>query len=280
MSRATSPAGWPGRPPVFLNAPHDEVTSHVQRHQRESASSFLRLGTAAVALAAASFGVGCTQAQSSTTQPTAVLPNEGNLPSLEGATDWLNSAPLTGADLRGKVVLVQFWTFTCINWLRTLPYVRGWAEKYKDQGLVVIGVHTPEFSFEHNVDNVRRAAREMQLDYPIAIDSDYTIWNAFANHYWPALYFVDAQGNIRHHHFGEEAYEESERVIQQLLNEQAPATLVLNLSVPTPAVLKLLPIGTTWSRPRAISVSIAPRTSRPRVVCYAAAHASTLPLRG
>jgi thiol-disulfide isomerase/thioredoxin len=177
------------------------------------------LGTAAVALAAAGFGVGCGKAQSSTTQPAAALPTEGNMPSFRGTSDWLNSAPLTGADLRGKVVLVQFWTFTCINWLRTLPYVRGWAEKYKDQGLVVIGVHTPEFSFEHNVDNVRRAATDMQLDYPIAIDSDYTIWNAFANHYWPALYFVDAQGNIRHHHFGEGAYEESERVIQQLLNE-------------------------------------------------------------
>ena len=176
------------------------------------------LGIAAVALAAAGLGAGCAKAQSSTTQPPAALPTEGNLPSF-GTTEWLNSAALTGADLRGKVVLVQFWTYTCINWLRTLPYVRGWAEKYKDQGLVVIGVHTPEFSFEHNIDNVRQAARYMQLKYPIAIDNDYTIWDAFSNHYWPALYFVDAQGKIRHHHFGEGAYEESERVIQQLLNE-------------------------------------------------------------
>src|SRR5216683_6679462 len=134
---------------------------------------------------------------------------------LVGATEWLNSAPLTGADLRGlrKVVLVKFWTYTCINWLRQLPYVRGWAEKYKDQGLIVIGVHTPEFSFEHNVDNVRQAARDMRMGYPIAIDNDYAIRDAFTNRYWPALYFVDANGNIRHHHFGEGAYEESEGVL-------------------------------------------------------------------
>jgi thiol-disulfide isomerase/thioredoxin len=178
------------------------------------------IGSAAAVLAAAGFGVGCAKAQSSTTQPPAVLPTEGNLPSF-GANEWLNSAPLTGADLRGlrKVVLVNFWTYTCINWLRQLPYVRGWAEKYKDPGLVVIGVHTPEFSFEHNVDNVRRAAKAMRVDYPIAIDNDYAVWNAFANHYWPALYFVDARGRIRHHYFGEGAYEESERVIQQLLSE-------------------------------------------------------------
>jgi thiol-disulfide isomerase/thioredoxin len=177
------------------------------------------LGTAAVALAAAGFGVGCAKGQSSATQPPTALPTEGNFPSLVGATEWLNSAPLTGADMRGKVILVQFWTFTCINWLRTLPYVRAWAEKYKDRGLVVIGVHTPEFSFEHNVDNVRQAANAMHVDYPIAIDNDYAIWNAFANHYWPALYFVDATGRIRHHHLGEGAYDESERVIQQLLQE-------------------------------------------------------------
>jgi thiol-disulfide isomerase/thioredoxin len=147
------------------------------------------------------------------------LPTEGNLPSLDGATGWLNSAPLTPEGLRGKVVLVNFWTYTCINWLRQLPYVRGWAQKYKDQGLVVIGAHTPEFSFEHNIDNVKQATRDMRVDYPVAIDNDYAVWDAFANRYWPALYFVDATGRIRHHHFGEGAYEESERVIQQLLNE-------------------------------------------------------------
>jgi len=154
------------------------------------------------------------------TAPAAVrLPVEGELPSLGGATEWLNSQPLSTADLRGKVVLIDFWTYTCINWLHTLPYVRAWAEKYKDHGLVVIGVHSPEFAFEKNVDNVRRAATEMGVDYPIAIDSDHTIWRAFKNEYWPALYFVDAQGHIRHHHFGEGEYAQSEMIIQQLLAE-------------------------------------------------------------
>jgi thiol-disulfide isomerase/thioredoxin len=148
------------------------------------------------------------------------LPIEGDLPSLEGATGWLNSPPLTPSGLRGKVVLIDVWTYTCINWLRQLPYVRAWAEKYRDQGLVVIGVHTPEFAFEHNPDNVRRAAKEMRVDYPVALDNDYAVWQAFNNQYWPALYFVDANGRIRHHHFGEGEYEESERVIQQLLAEK------------------------------------------------------------
>ena len=145
------------------------------------------------------------------------LPIEGELPSLGGATEWLNSPALTAAGLRGKVVLIDIWTYTCINWLRTLPYVRAWAEKYKNQGLVVIGVHAPEFEFEKNVDNVRRAAKDMKVNYPIAIDNDYAIWRALKNEYWPALYFVDAQGRIRHHHFGEGEYEQSEMVIQQLL---------------------------------------------------------------
>src|SRR5258706_576371 len=139
------------------------------------------------------------------------------LPPLDGATGWLNSQPLTTAGLRGKVALIDFWTYTCINWLRTLPYVRAWAEKYKNQGLVVIGVHAPEFEFEKNNDNVRRAAKDMKVSYPIAIDSDHGIWRAFKNEYWPALYFVDAQGRIRHHHFGEGEYERSEKIIQQLL---------------------------------------------------------------
>jgi thiol-disulfide isomerase/thioredoxin len=147
------------------------------------------------------------------------LPIEGELPSLGGATAWLNSSPLSAADLQGKVVLVDFWTYTCINWLRTLPYVRTWAEKYRKHGVVVIGVHTPEFSFEHDLDNVRRAVKDMKVEYPIAIDNDYAIWYAFDNHYWPALYLVDAQGHIRAHHFGEGAYEQSEMMIQQLLAE-------------------------------------------------------------
>ena len=147
------------------------------------------------------------------------LPVEGELPSFDGATGWLNSAPLTAAGLRGKVVLVNFWTYTCINWLRQLPYVRAWAGKYSGQGLVVVGVHTPEFGFEHNPDNVRRAVQDMRIDYPVATDSDYAVWSAFDNHYWPALYFADAQGRIRHHHFGEGEYQQSEMVLQQLLAE-------------------------------------------------------------
>ncbi|MBD1867393.1 thioredoxin family protein [Leptolyngbya sp. FACHB-671] len=153
------------------------------------------------------------------TPATAELPIEGELPSLVGATTWLNSQPLTVDELRGKVVLINFWTYTCINWLRQLPYVRAWAEKYQDQGLVVIGVHTPEFGFEKNLDNVRRALTDMRIDYPIAVDNDYAVWRAFGNRYWPALYFIDTQGRIRHHHFGEGEYERSERVIQQLLSE-------------------------------------------------------------
>jgi thiol-disulfide isomerase/thioredoxin len=144
---------------------------------------------------------------------------EGELPSLGRASEWINSPPLTSVELRGKVVLIDFWTYSCINWRRTLPYVRAWAEKYKDQGLVVIGVHSPEFDFEKNIDNVRQATKDMRSDYPIAIDSNFAIWRAFKNEYWPALYFVDAQGRIRHHQFGEGEYEDSERVIQHLLAE-------------------------------------------------------------
>jgi thiol-disulfide isomerase/thioredoxin len=151
------------------------------------------------------------------------LPVESRLPSFDGATGWLNSPPLTAADLRGKVVLVNFWTYTCINWLRQLPYVRAWAGRYSGHGLIVVGVHTPEFGFEHNLDNVRRAVQDMRVDYPVAIDNDYAVWTAFANHYWPALYFADPQGRIRHHHFGEGEYQQSEMVIQQLLAENGSA---------------------------------------------------------
>jgi cytochrome c biogenesis protein CcdA/thiol-disulfide isomerase/thioredoxin len=147
------------------------------------------------------------------------LPIEGALPPLAGATEWLNSPPLTPEGLRGKVVLIDFWTYSCINCLRAIPYVRAWADKYRDQGLVVIGVHAPEFAFEKNVKNVRTAVADLKIDYPVAIDNDYTIWRAFNNQYWPAHYFIDAQGRIRHHHFGEGDYEESERAIQQLLAE-------------------------------------------------------------
>ena len=155
----------------------------------------------------------------SATHPAAQLPVEGRMPSLDGATGWLNSPPLTAAELRGRVVVVNFWTYTCINWLRTLPYVRAWADRYADHGLTVIGVHTPEFDFEHDLDNVRREVKDLRVDYPVAIDNDYAIWTAFTNLYWPALYFVDAQGQIRHHRFGEGDYEMSEMILQQLLTE-------------------------------------------------------------
>jgi thiol-disulfide isomerase/thioredoxin len=145
------------------------------------------------------------------------LPIEGDLPAFDGASGWLNSQPLTKAALRGKVVVVQFWTFSCINWLRTLPYVRAWAHRYKNQDLVVIGVHAPEFGFERLPDNVRRAAAEHGIGYPIALDNDFAIWRAFKNQYWPALYVIDAGGHIRHHHFGEGGYRETESIIQGLL---------------------------------------------------------------
>ena len=155
----------------------------------------------------------------SATHPTAELPVEGHLPGFEGATGWLNSPPLTPEGLRGRVVLVNFWTYTCINWLRTLPSVRAWADRYNDQGLVVLGVHTPEFDFEHDLDNVRRQVEHLRVDYPVVTDNDYRIWTAFANHYWPALYFADAQGQLRHHRFGEGDYQMSEMIVQQLLAE-------------------------------------------------------------
>jgi thiol-disulfide isomerase/thioredoxin len=147
------------------------------------------------------------------------LADEGRMPDLVGATTWLNSVPLTRESLRGKVVLVHIWTYTCINSLRPLPYVKAWADKYKEAGLVVIGVHTPEFSVEKERANVETAVRDLKVTYPVAIDSDYRIWEAFANQYWPALYFVDAKGRIRHHFFGEGEYVEAERVLQELLKE-------------------------------------------------------------
>jgi len=163
------------------------------------------LGTTAMTIAATRF---CTFAWAS--EGMALSP-------LARATTWLNSSPLTAAELQGKVVLVEFWTYSCINWRRQLPYVRAWSEKYKDKGLVVIGVHSPEFSFERNVDNIRWAVKDMRIDYPIAVDSDHAIWQGFHNEYWPALYFVDAKGKIRHQQFGEGEYEQSEKVIQKLL---------------------------------------------------------------
>src|SRR5271167_2496531 len=155
----------------------------------------------------------------------AALVDEGPMPDLDGAIGWLNSAPLNRKSLRGKVVLVNFWTYTCINSLRPLPYVRSWATKYKDAGLVVIGAHTPEFSFEKQRENVENAVRGLKVMYPIAIDSDYAIWQAFNNQYWPAQYLVDAKGRMRYHHFGEGDYGEIERVIQELLKENGATGL-------------------------------------------------------
>ncbi len=153
------------------------------------------------------------------------------MPSLGGATEWLDSEPLSPAGLRGHVVLVNFWTLTCINWLRTEPYVRAWSQAYRGDGLVVIGVHTPEFSFEHQIDRVRQATHDRLIDYPVAVDNDYAIWSAFDNHYWPALYFIDADGIIRDHHFGEGDYEESERLIQRLLGIDREPTPVAGAGV-------------------------------------------------
>ena len=174
------------------------------------------VGMAALSLGAAWIGTRDSVIQLITVEPFRP-PSARDLASLGRATAWLNSAPLTAAALQGKVVLVDFWTYTCINWLRTLPYVRAWAARYTEQGLVVIGVHTPEFSFEEDLDNVRRAVKEIGVTYPVAIDNDRAIWRGFANHYWPALYFIDAAGHVRDHHFGEGNYEESEMRIRQLL---------------------------------------------------------------
>jgi thiol-disulfide isomerase/thioredoxin len=165
------------------------------------------LGTAAMTIAASQFGA------------IASAKTRSELSSLDRATTWLNSPPLTDAALQGKVVLVEFWTYSCINWRRQLPYVRAWAERYKDRGLVVVGVHSPEFSFEKNIDNIRWAAKEMRVAYPIAVDNDHAVWRGFNNEYWPALYFADARGRVRHTQFGEGEYEQSEKVIQKLLAE-------------------------------------------------------------
>ena len=175
------------------------------------------IGSATMAIVAAHLGmIGCAKAQSTIAIR---LPVEAEFPSLGGATQWLNSDPLTAAGLRGKIVVINFWTFSCINSLRMLPYIRAWAAKYRAQGLVVIGVQAPEFTFEKNIDNVRWAVKDLRLEYPIAIDNDRTIWNAFNNEAWPALYFVDAKGHIRHHYFGEGEYAQAEAIIQQLWTE-------------------------------------------------------------
>jgi thiol-disulfide isomerase/thioredoxin len=167
------------------------------------------------------------------------LPVEGRLPSFGGATEWLNSDPLMPEGLRGRVVLVDFWTYTCVNWLRTLPYLRAWAAKYGDAGLTVIGVHTPEFGFERNVDNVTTQSRRLGVEYPIALDSEYRVWRAFANHFWPALYIADAEGRIRFHHFGEGEYAMTEMVIQQLLVDAGAGAIDQDLVMVEPRGLEV-----------------------------------------
>jgi thiol-disulfide isomerase/thioredoxin len=168
------------------------------------------------------------------------------MPSLGGATGWLNSEPLGPAELRGRAVLVDFWTLTCINWLRTEPYIRAWSQAYRDDGLIVIGVHTPEFSFEHDLERVRQATKDMAIEYPVAADNDYAIWNAFDNHYWPALYFVDRDGAIRDQHFGEGRYGQSEHVIQRLLGIERELVSVEGLGVEAEADWKNLRTPETY----------------------------------
>jgi thiol-disulfide isomerase/thioredoxin len=167
------------------------------------------------------------------------LPVEGHLPSFAGATGWLNSEPLTPDGLRGRVVLIDFWTYTCVNWLRTLPYVRAWSAKYAPLGLTTIGVHTPEFDFEHDVANIIAQARAMDVTYPIAVDSDYGVWNAFDNHYWPAIYLADARGRIRFHHFGEGEYAMTEMIIQQLLADAGATGVAMDLVSVNPVGLEV-----------------------------------------
>src|SRR5215204_3419482 len=167
------------------------------------------------------------------------LPVEGQLPAFTGATGWLNSEPLTPEGLRGRVVLVDVWTYTCVNWLRTLPYVRAWDAKYAAQGLTTIGVHTPEFDFEHDVANVTTQARALRVPYPIAVDSDYGVWTAFVNHYWPAVYLADVQGRIRYHHFGEGEYAMTEMAIQQLLLEAGAKDVAMDLVSVDPVGLEV-----------------------------------------
>jgi thiol-disulfide isomerase/thioredoxin len=199
------------------------MISHLWRQAMSQPPNENRRGsypyTSALAIAATLLLIAAITASMPGKAATSGLAVEGNMPSLKGATTWIDSPPLETANLRGKVVLVEFWTYTCINWRRQLPYVRAWADKYKDKGLVVIGVHSPEFAFEKNLDNVLRETKEIRVQYPVAVDSDHAIWRAFNNEYWPALYFVDAQGRIRHHQFGEGDYEQSEKVIKQLLVE-------------------------------------------------------------
>ena len=208
------------------------------------------------------------------------LPVEGQIPSFDGATSWLNSEPLTPAGLRGRVVLIDFWTYTCVNWLRTLPYVRAWASKYRDAGLTVIGVHTPEFGFERDVDNVVALSRTFGVDYPIAVDSEYGVWRAFANHFWPAVYVADAGGRIRHHHFGEGEYAQTEMVIQQLLLDEGANDVDQDLVAVEPRGLEVAADWRTLQSPRRMSGTATAPDSRRRTSRPTTGPASTLGPRG
>lgn len=209
-----------------LNQPHGEDP----RTMRGNPGTMMQEPSLAPAEGAAMMSAGAAMRMSGPSSAAPALPDEGIAPSLGGATQWLNSKPLSGQDLRGKVVLVDFWTYSCINCLRTLPYVKAWAEKYRDQGLIVIGVHAPEFAFERDIGNVSKAMKDLGINYPVAVDNQYAIWRAFKNQYWPAHYFIDATGRIRHHHFGEGGYAESERVIQQLLQEAGSSQSAMGLT--------------------------------------------------
>ncbi|HJV62523.1 MAG TPA: thioredoxin family protein, partial [Albitalea sp.] len=192
------------------------------------------LATLGGLLAAAGLAVNCTlfAADGELSPWSAPARMEAPLSSLDGSTGWLNSAALGTQDLRGKVVLVDFWTYSCINCLRTLPYVKAWAQKYRSSGLVVLGVHTPEFEFEQQASNVQRAVEHLHIDYPVALDSRYAIWKAFGNRAWPAIYFVDAQGRIRQRQYGEGRYAEAEQLIQQLLKEAGSKAVPTGLVSP------------------------------------------------
>jgi len=209
-----------------LNQPRGEDPTTM----RGNPGTMMRGASQAPAEGAAMMAAGAAMRMSGPSNKAPALPDEGIAPSLGGATQWLNSKPLSGQDLRGKVVLVDFWTYSCINCLRTLPYVKAWAEKYRDQGLIVVGVHAPEFAFERDIGNVSKAMKDLGINYPVAVDNQYAIWRAFKNQYWPAHYFIDATGRIRHHHFGEGGYAESERVIQQLLQEAGSSQSTMGLT--------------------------------------------------
>ena len=193
------------------------------------------------------------------------------MPSLGGATGWLNSEPLGPAELRGRVVLVNFWTLTCINWLRQEPYVRVWSQAYRDDGLIVIGVHTPEFGFEHDVDLMREAVQDRDIDYPVAQDNDYAVWSAFANRYWPALYFVDREGIVRDEHFGEGRYEQSERGLQRLLGVEREPVSVKGLGVEAEADWDHLQTPETYlgyGRSERFAQTLAPAASNDEIAAF------------